>query len=137
MNKPVTFGIIIVVVLAGGYLFFNKTSPYKSSSTSTAKTAITNTNADVKVAATITYGNSGFSPSLTTVKSGDVVAVTNTSSSDLQMQSNPHPAHTDDTDLNVGVVKSGATANFTATKTGTFGFHNHLNPSDTAEITVQ
>lgn len=137
MSKSVTIGIVVVVVLAGGYLLFNKSSLYKSSATSTAKTAVANTNTDVKVAATITYANNGFSPSLTTVKSGDVVAVTNTSSSDLQMQSNPHPAHTDDTDLNVGVVKSGATANFTVTKTGTFGFHNHLNPSDTAEITIQ
>lgn len=136
MSKSVTIGIVVVVVLAGGYLIFNKTSLYKSSP-STAKTAVTNTNADVKVAATITYSNSGFSPSLTTVKSGDVVAVTNSSSNDLQMQSNPHPAHTDDTDLNVGAVKAGATVNFTVTKTGTFGFHNHLNPSDTAEITIQ
>lgn len=137
MSKSVTIGVVIVIVLAGGYLLFNKTSLYKSSSTSTPKTAVINTAADVKVAANITYANNGFSPSLTTVKSGDVVAITNSSPNDLQMQSDPHPAHTDDTDLNVGVVKASSTKNFTVTKTGKFGFHNHLNPSHTAEITIQ
>ena len=137
MSKSVTIGIAVVVVLAGGYLLFNKSSLYKSPTTSTAKTAVTNTNADVKVVATINYTNNGFSPSLTTVKSGDVVAVTNSSSSDLQMQSDPHPTHTDDTDLNVGLVSAGGTKNFTATKIGTFGFHNHLNPSDTAKIVIE
>ena len=137
MSKSVTIGVVVVVVLVGGYLLFNKTSLYKSSSTNTAKTATANTNTDVKVAAKITYSDSGFSPTLTTVQSGDVVAITNSSSSDLQMQSNPHPAHTDDTDLNVGFVKAGTTKNFTVTKIGTFGFHNHLNPTDNAKIAVE
>lgn len=140
MNKPATIGIVILLVLGGGYIFLNKNTIYKSSTKDTSKTSQTtsiNPNADVIVAAKITYSDSGFSPSLTTVKSGDVVAVTNSSSSDLQMQSNPHPVHTDDIDLNVGVVKVGATKNFTVTKTGTFGFHNHLNPSDTARITIE
>ena len=136
MNKSVTIGVVIVLVIGGGYLFLNKDSVYKSSDNSNG-TTIVKTNTDVKLAATIIYSNNGFSPSTTSVKAGDVVAVSNTSTSDLQMQSNPHPAHTDDTDLNVGVVKTGATKNFSVTKTGTFGFHNHLNPSDTAEITIQ
>ena len=136
MNKSVTIGIVIVLVIGGGYLFLNKDSVYKSSGNSNGST-IVKTNTDVKVAATIIYSNNGFSPGTTSVKAGDVVAVSNTSTSDLQMQSNPHPAHTDDTDLNVGLVSAGATKNFTVTKTGTFGFHNHLNPSDTAKITIQ
>lgn len=137
MNKSVTIGVVIVLVIGGGYLFLNKSSIYKSSSTDTTKSASINTNADVKVAATITYSSVGFSPSTTTVKAGDVVAITNSSTSELQMQSDPHPAHTDDTDLNVGLVSAGETKNFTVTKTGTFGFHNHLNPSDTAKIVIE
>lgn len=137
MNKPVIIGIVILLVIGGGYVFLNKDTIYKSSNTSTAKTAVSNSNADVKVAATITYSDSGFSPSLTTVQAGSVIAITNSSSSDLQMQSNPHPAHTDDTDLNVGIVKVGSTKNFNVTKIGTFGFHNHLNPTDNAKITIE
>ena len=136
MNKSVTIGIVIVLLMGGGYLFLNKNSS-KNSTVDTTKSASTNANADVKVAATITYSSNGFSPKLTSVKSGDVVAVNNSSSGSLQMQSDPHPAHTDDTDLNVGLVSAGETKNFTVTKTGTFGFHNHLNPSDTAKITIQ
>ena len=136
MNKSVTIGVVIVLVIGGGYLLLNKDSVYKSSGNSNGST-IVKTNTDVKVAATIIYSNNGFSPGTTSVKAGDVVAVSNTSTSDLQMQSNPHPAHTDDTDLNVGLVSTGKTKNFTVTKTGTFGFHNHLNPSDTAKITIE
>lgn len=137
MNKQVTIGIIILLVIGGGYVFLNKNTLYKSSGTNTSKTTSINPSIDQKAVATITYSNTGFSPLSTTVKSGDIVAVTNSSSSDLQMQSNPHPAHTDDTDLNIGVVKSSATKNFTVTKTGTFGFHNHFNPTDTAKITIE
>lgn len=136
MNKLVTLGIVVILVLGGGYFLFNKNSSDKKATNSTNSTAV-ETTSNIKAAATITYSSNGFSPKLTSVKSGDEVAVNNSSSSSLQMQSDPHPAHTDDTDLNVGLVSAGETKNFTVTKTGTFGFHNHLNPSDTAKITIQ
>ncbi len=136
MNKSVTIGVVIVLVIGGGYLFLNKDSVYVSSGNSNSS-ATNQTSTDVKVAATINYSNNGFSPISTVVKAGDVVAVTNNSTSDLRMQSNPHPAHTDDTDLNVGLVGVGKTQNFTVTKTGTYSFHNHYNPSDTAKITIE
>jgi hypothetical protein len=53
------------------------------------------------------------------------------------MQSNPHPVHTDDTDLNVGPVAPGKSKTVVLNKKGTFGFHNHLNTSETAEITIE
>jgi hypothetical protein len=40
-------------------------------------------------------------------------------------------------DLNVGLVAAGQSKTFIVTKTGTFGFHNHLNPSQKASITIQ
>ncbi len=49
----------------------------------------------------------------------------------------PHPIHTDDPDLNVGTVKPGESMTFTVTKTGEYGYHNHLNPSDKGRITVE
>lgn len=131
MNKKIAWiiGILIVIVIGVGiYIAMPKnTSPSTSTST--------NSNSQTP-AATVTYSTSGFSPASVTVKSGDTVAIKNTSSQALQMDSNPHPAHTDDTDLNVGSVPTGQTVTFTVTKKGTFGFHNHLNPSDTGSITV-
>ncbi len=139
MTKSIIIGLIAIIVIGGGgYLALHKknnNSSAASSSQTTPSSSSSSTNQ--AVAATITYSNNGFSPSATTVQSGDSVAIKNTSSNDMQLQSNPHPIHTDDGDLNVGTVGAGQTKTFVVTKKGTFGFHNHLNPSDTATITVQ
>lgn len=133
MNKKTAWvvGILIIIVIGVGvYIAMPKNTSSTTSSSSNSN------GADQSAAATITYSDSGFSPALVTVKSGDTVAIKNTSSQALQMDSDPHPTHTDDTDLNVGAVPSGQTVTFTATKKGTFGFHNHLNPSDKGSITI-
>jgi len=131
MNKKIMWivGAIIVIALAlGVYIAMQKTPTTSSNTTNSSNQT---------AAATITYSASGFTPSSTTVKSGDTVAVKNTSSQELQMDSGPHPAHTDDTDLNIGAVPIGQTVTFTVTKKGTFSYHNHLNPSDEGSITIQ
>lgn len=125
----IVVGVIIVIALALGVYVAMQKTPTNSSNTSNSS--------NQTAAATITYGASGFTPTSTTVKSGDTVAVKNTSSQELQMDSGPHPAHTDDTDLNVGSVPIGQTVTFTVTKKGTFNYHNHLNPSDEGSITIQ
>jgi plastocyanin len=138
MAKTIIIGLVaLLVVGGGGYLVLHKKTNNSSASSSTQTTASSGSGSSQKAAATITYSNSGFSPSTTTVKAGDVVAINNTSSGDMQLDSNPHPIHTDDTDLNVGLVGAGQTKTFTVTQKGTFGFHNHLNPGDTATIIVQ
>lgn len=127
--KIIIAAVAIVIIGAVAYVaFYSKPTAAPASST---------TNKNVPVAATITYSDSGFSPASTTVKSGQIVAITNNASTGLQFESNPHPAHTDDTDLNVGSVSSGETKTFTVTNKGTFGFHDHFNPSKTANITIQ
>lgn len=136
MTKAIVAIIAVILVAAGGYLAThkNKAVPTVNSQSSSQSTAAQNSTV---AAATITYDGSSFSPSSITVKSGDKVEIKNTSSSDVQFQSNPHPIHTDDTDLNVGVVGPGQSSTFTVTKTGTFGYHNHLDPSQGGSITIQ
>ena len=139
MNKNIAMIIAAVVVIGGGgFVILNKKTDNTSKTADTRSSpATTNTPVQSKqAAATITYSNKGFSPSASTVKSGDSVTVSNTSSTSLQFDSDPHPAHTDNSDLNVGTIKPGQTKTFTVTKTGTFGFHNHLNSSNTGRITV-
>lgn len=129
MNKKVAWGIgalIVIVIGVGVYIAMQKNTTPTTGTTSNNQA----------VAATITYSTSGFSPTSIVVKSGDTVAIKNASSQALQMDSNPHPTHTDDTDLNVGSVPVGQTITFTVTKKGTFGYHNHFNPSDTGSITI-
>lgn len=142
MNKAIIAVLAVIVIAAGGYfVLHNKSSSTTSNSSPSAasSTAASSTPSSTQTAAvaTITYSGTGFSPSTTTVKSGDTVAIKNSSLQDMQMESNPHPLHTDDSDLNVGTVGSNQTVTFTVTKKGTFGFHNHLNPSDTGTITIE
>lgn len=138
--------IILIVVIAGllggGYLLLRSDADTPTSEVTsgdsnpqtTTGSPLTNSS---DVAATITYSNDGFSPSETTVKAGDTIAITNNSSSELQFASDPHPVHTNNSELNVDDVPKGETITFTVTKSGTFSYHNHVNPTDTGKIVVQ
>lgn len=142
MAKKVIVAIVVLVVLGGGayLLMHKKKSPEPGPLTSNTQNSSNNageSSSANNAAATITYSDNGFSPSKITVKAGQTVAIKNTSSHDMQFDSDPHPVHTDDTDLNVGVVSPGQTMTFTPTKKGAFGYHNHLNPSDTGTIIIQ
>ena len=55
----------------------------------------------------------------------------------MQFDSDPHPIHTTNQELNVEIVEPGEVKTFTVTKTGTFGYHNHLNPSQTGKIIIE
>ena len=123
-------GVIIVLVVVGLVLAGqNNSSPSTGASNSPAASAVSE--------ASITYDSSGFHPAETTVKSGAQITFVNRTSGNIQVDSNPHPIHTDDTDLNVGTIEPGQSKTVTLTKKGSFGFHNHLLPSDSAKITIE
>lgn len=135
MNRRwITVAVIIIVLVVGGALL----STNHSKSSTTANNSQTNSSQNNQTSTpTITYTANGFSPASTTVKSGSMVTFQNNSSTDIQVDSNPHPIHTDDTDLNVGLISPGQSKTATLTKVGSFGFHNHLDPGQTAKITIQ
>ncbi len=145
MNKTGIIAVIVVVLaLAGGAFALSQKNSDKTGSsttnpTSSTTTTPTNTNTTSEASSenTITYTNDGFSPATLTVKSGTKITIKNDSSHALQFDSDPHPVHTDDPELNVGVVSPGKSMTFTATNTGSHGYHNHLNSSDTGTIVVQ
>ena len=85
----------------------------------------------------ITYTSKGFVPATVSVKVGQLLRFNNGTNSTIQIESNPHPAHTDDTDLNLGSMSAGASITITATKTGTFGVHNEFNPALAGTVTIQ
>ncbi|HSW37679.1 MAG TPA: cupredoxin domain-containing protein [Candidatus Saccharimonadales bacterium] len=136
-NKVVLIIVVILVLGVGGYLVFHKKANNSPATTNSTAQKGTSSDSSPVVAATITYTDSGFTPALTTVKAGDTVKVVNNSSNPLQLDSNPHPAHTDEPELNVGEIDAGKSATFTITQKGTWGFHNHLQPGDTGKIEVQ
>ena len=87
--------------------------------------------------ATISFSGTNFSPSMTTVKSGSQIRFTNQSNRNVEVGSDPHPSHTSNSELNLGVIAPGQSKTVTVTKTGAYGIHDHLNSSITAKITVQ
>ncbi len=150
MKTGVIVAIVAVLIIGGGAFAIKKKNDNDKSkesattSQSTSTTTSSNNSApsdqpspDTSAVATITYGDTGFSPSKITVKAGSKVEIKNTTSHNMQFDSDPHPVHTDDTDLNAGLVAAGGSMTFTVTKKGTFGYHNHLDPSETGTIIIE
>lgn len=140
--------VLVVVVLAalggGSYALLHKSSSSTKQSGNNTPAQTSNTAIDsstsapsATIAATITFTDSGFSPDVTTVKAGDTVRVSNKSSQELDFDSDPHPVHSDEPELNVGPISPGESQTFTVTKTGHWGFHDHLNPGFTGSLDVE
>jgi len=85
------------------------------------------------VGATITITASGVSPKNVTVAPGSRVTFVNSDSRPHEMNSDPHPAHTDCPEVNVGFIaagQSGTTQNLNTVRT--CGFHDHNQPGVTS-----
>jgi plastocyanin len=81
---------------------------------------------------TITLTSSGASPRDITVAVGSRVTFVNNDSQPHDMDSNPHPDHTDCPPLNVGFIAAGGqgiTLNLNTART--CGYHDHNQPSNT------
>ena len=137
--------IILVLLLAGAAYALTRKSDTTDTSTQSTTTNTTETtptqpttnDQNVATAATIIYDGNGFSPNKVTVKVGDKVTIKNTSSTVVEFDSDPHPVHTDNTELNAGSISPGQSMTITVDKTGTWGYHNHLDASQTGTIVVQ
>jgi len=85
----------------------------------------------------VTYDGENFSPASLTVKAGDVVFFKNDSSGSFRPASDPHPSHTDYPGFDSkNPVAAGSRFEFKFTKVGTWGYHNHLNPSSKGTVIV-
>jgi plastocyanin len=151
MNKTIVAIIaVIILAVAGGTLALmsgdsdtkkpeSGSATSSTSSTTTDNSTQTTTPAGDSTAAanTITYTNDGFKPSSLTVKAGSKVTVKNDASGSLQFDSDPHPEHTEDPEINIGLISPGSSQTITVTKTGSHGYHNHLNSGDTGMLIVE
>ena len=140
MNKVVIAIVVALAVIGGGALFIvgsneNKQTPTPttSSQATTSSTAPADetaamqpTDSTAEPAATITITDDGYSPKTITVKQGSVVKVVNNSSQKSMFSSDPHPSHTKNDELNQNTIEPGQSQTFKVTRTGTYGFHDHL-----------
>lgn len=135
----VLIAVVVVAVVAGGTVLLmpkNQSNQQTSSNDTNSQEGgreSTPSEADI----TITYDGNTFSLSGNTVKSGGTVKVMNSSTKNLEFESDPHPAHTNNSELNAGTIQPGKSVVFTLEKKGKWGFHNHLNASQKGELTVE
>ena len=99
-------------------------------------------------AATVTYSNSGFSPSTVTISKGEAVEFVNESGRNMWPSSNFHPTHSiypEKTDADcLGSafdvcrrIPKGESWTFTFDHVGSWKYHDHLTPVETGIIIVQ
>lgn len=159
MNSRVTIGVVVAVVLIGGLLLLSSrkaaaptpyttptvtqqaTSPTSAANTTTtgqpSTTSASPSTTATAEANTVTLTANGFSPATLTIKAGDKVTWINKSGAAATVNSDPHPTHTNYPELNLGQFSDGESLSLTFPKAGTYGYHNHFNPTQKGTIIVQ
>jgi plastocyanin len=125
--QTVTVAILVTAAACGGS---SPTSPSGGGSVVVASTGSVGT-----VGATITIGtNSAVTPSQVTISAGQSVTFMNNDTRSHEMESDPHPAHTDCPSIaNVGLLQPGQSkTTFGFASAGSCGFHDHNNPDSAA-----
>lgn len=102
----------------------------------TAKQSLPQTIPTITVEILITVTSNGFVPDVITVAPGTKITWVNKSGSDANVSSDPHPTHTNYPELNLGNFWNNGSVSLIFTKTGRFGYHNHLNPNQHGIIVV-
>lgn len=86
----------------------------------------------------VAYNNDGFNPKVIIIKAGQSVTFENISDLIMWVASNPHPAHTDLSGFDErSPVPNGGKYTYTFTTVGTWGYHNHTNPSHGGKVVVE
>lgn len=87
--------------------------------------------------AQITITKDGFVPASLSVKKGTKIIWTNSDEATHQLQANPHPTGESLPGLKSEVLTSGQTYEYTADISGTFDYHDHLNPTNNGKLEIQ
>ena len=113
-------------------------------------TGTNDTSPSTPTSATVTYTDSGFSPSSVTIKKGGTVKFVDQRNGSMWIGSAPHPAHTgyDGTSRTTHCAPGytgpapfdqcspGASYSFTFDKVGTWPYHDHMNSSSFGKVVV-
>lgn len=154
MGKGLYIGVAVVfILLLLGYFAFkskfmsgsNSLTPVSGGTTSDFPTSAQNPEVTGQMSTTtalasvklVEVTSSGFQPSVLTIKVGDEVTWENKSGGNISINSDLHPTHLLYPPLNLGIVADGGSASLVFPAPGSYGYHNHLNPSQTGTIVVQ
>lgn len=124
--QTVTVAALITAAACGG-----GSSPTAPGGSGSGSVIVGSTGTVGAVGATITIGtNSAVSPSQVTIAPGQSVTFVNNDTRTHDMESDPHPVHTDCPSMgNVGNLQPGQSkTSFGFASAGSCGFHDHNNP---------
>ena len=156
----IVIGAVIIIVLVGGFLMFRsgsaaltfnnsaavsvspspgtKASPSNTAASSGAVSTSTSTSTSKLPDKNITVAGGAADPASLTIPVGTKVTLTNITVAKIDIESDPHPAHTDYQELNsVNTIAPNEKKSFTFDKPGTFGWHNHLRPHVKGTVIVK
>lgn len=156
MSKTSAILGLIALIAVGGFIIFgeeknietneietenlvaeNSTENSSAESSSTNTEEVSGEENTVNQTTVVTYMSSGFSPNILNINMGDTVKFINDSSGNMWVASNPHPQHTEYSDFDAQRnYTSGESYSFTFTESGTYEYHNHVNPSMRGTIVV-
>lgn len=86
----------------------------------------------------VSYNGTAFVPAQLTIKNGDIVIFKNESGKSFWPASGPHPEHTNYPEFDPKkAIPTGQDWQFKFTKSGQWGYHDHLNSSVVGRIIVQ
>lgn len=147
MNKKNIIGIILGVIVVAGAVIALTAMNSRPSNTSVVDSskAVQEEGAEAQsiapgeseLARTITYSDGGFVPVRLTIAKNEQVTVINKSASTLEFASDDHPTHTKNSEINLADLSPGEQTTFTITKSGEWGFHNHVRASHEGKIIVE
>ena len=140
-NKTlIVISFLVVALIIGSVLYFKNRLPQEASSSlisSAPASRQASTSPAVGNPLTVSLTPQGFSPQVITIKAGDTVSWINRSGGPATVNSNDHPTHLLYPALNLGGFDNGQSLSLTFPTPGTYGYHNHLNPSQTGTIVVE
>ncbi|KND47011.1 MAG: hypothetical protein AB199_01090 [Parcubacteria bacterium C7867-004] len=107
-----------------------------------------------KATVIVSYSDSGFYPKSVTIRAGDTVRFVNQSTHGMWVGGDEHPTHTEydgtstkdhcangaatnGTFDQCSAAANGGTFEYTFTKAGTHGYHNHVQSADKGDVIVQ
>ena len=129
-TMPLIVGAIVVLILVivGVYFIF-----FQGGSKQTVITPTQTTSGKIW---NIIYANDIFDPASITIQKGDSVIFVDQGASSALIESDPHPAHSGNAELNLGMLNVGKSLSAQMNSVGTWGYHNDLNTSQTGTIIV-
>ena len=129
---------VALIAFIGGYALRDRTADSDDATpTPTPSVVFSVTPIPTSIHKPVTYTvkltNGGLAPATLSIRTGDTVKLLNTTDAFFWPASNPHPTHTDCPGFDaLRGLANGESYTLTFSKVQTCGYHNHLDPANSA-----